>query len=89
MNYYSNINLFVYLSKRYIQEFFEALLILLLYKFLIVQKVDVPILLNISWIAMVIGFITLLLEEWAPSYGKNVKNGMLAYIGTNVIKNKI
>ncbi len=78
-----NIN-YQYYTFRYIQEVIEAFIAYSLFSIL-TDKKDTDIK-KILFMSLFIGFLTLLLEEYDPSYKNTIKNGMLVGIGSQLVK---
>lgn len=71
-----------YFLYRYIQEFLEAFIGLIIV-YLFTQK-------QINWIILfktsgLLGFITLILEEYNPNFNSNVKQGMSFTVGASLM----
>lgn len=74
----------IWYIKYYIQEIVEALAAILIYKMLSSKE---PLdYLSIFKSSLVIGAITTVLETYDSSYKTSVKNGVLATVGTIMIK---
>ena len=73
-----------YYTFRYIQEVIEAFIAYSLFSIL-TDKKDTDIK-KILFMSFFIGFLTLLLEEYDPSYKNTIKNGMLVGIGSQLVK---
>ena len=73
-----------YYSLRYLQEFLEAFIAYSIYMFIKTKNINIY---NNVQVALVIGFITLLLEEYNPAYNKAVKTGMLTSVVTHALTN--
>ncbi len=73
-----------YYVLRYIQEVIEAFIAYSLFNILSDNK-DTNMK-KILFMSFFIGFLTLLLEEYDPSYKNTIKNGMLVGIGSQLVK---
>ncbi len=69
---------------RYIQEVIEAFIAYSLFNILSDNK-DVNTK-KIIFMSFFIGFLTLILEEYDPTYKNTIKNGMLVGIGSQLVK---
>lgn len=74
---------FFYYIKRYFSEFLEALIALTLLS-LFKKENTIDIQKNIK-LALGIGVITLILEEYNPNFSSNIKSGISYTVGTNLI----
>ena len=72
-----------YYTFRYIQEIIEAFIAYSIYVFIKTKSIDIY---NNIQIALVIGIITLLLEEYNPTYNKAVKTGLIMTSVSNAFK---
>ncbi len=76
-----NYNYYIF---RYIQEVIEAFIAYSLFNILSKNKdTDLQ---KILFMSFFIGFLTLILEEYDPSYKNTIKNGMLVGIGSQLVK---
>ncbi len=75
----------VYLIKRFINEFLEAFIIIILYK-LITKDDFYTNIFDVIKKSLIIAPITLFLEEYDREYKKAVKTGMLTIAGSGIIK---
>lgn len=75
---------YTYYTFRYIQEVIEAFIAYSLFSIL-TDKKDNDIK-KILFMSFFIGFLTLLLEEYDPSYKNTIKNGMLVGIGSQLVR---
>lgn len=73
-----------YYISRYIQEIIEAFIALSLFSIL-TSKIENEFK-NILFKSFFIGALTLLLEEYDPSYKNTIKNGMLVGVGSQLVK---
>lgn len=67
----------------YIEECFEALMAIILYTLLTNNKIDIQRIIKTS---LIIGFLTFLLEIYKPNFKDNMKSGMVASLGSSIIK---
>jgi len=72
-----------YYFARYIQEFLEIFIALIIYKSFVYKKVDIK---KVTLMSFVIGFFTLLLEEYDKKYNSTVKNSLLMAVGSQAIQ---
>jgi len=75
---------FIYIIKRYIQEVFEASLGLIVVILMLKKKFD---LYDFSRIVLLIGFVTLILEEYNVEYLNNFKQGIHFTLGSIAFNN--
>lgn len=73
---------FPYLAKRYVQEAIEAFIAIYFVMFVMKKQFEWPDLIRM---ALIIGFVTLILEEYNKDYSSNLKQGILFTIGANFV----
>lgn len=77
----------VYYGKRYAQEVSEALLALSIVKLISKQKyLNIEELSKLIKLSLLVGFITLILEEINPQIKDSVKQGLTAGVGSSILK---
>ncbi len=72
-----------YITLRYIQEILEAFVAYTLFKLISNKQIVFS---NTLRLSMVVGFVTLILEEYNTVYKNSIKNGILANIGSEFVK---
>ena len=71
-----------YYYKRYAQEVFEAFISVMLIRYAMGKDIPMVPLVKASF---VIGLVTLLLEEYNPSFKENIVQGITLSVGSNLI----
>lgn len=71
-----------YFVKRYIQEFLEAFIGLIIIYIFTQKEINYQSLLKTSGL---LGFITLILEDYNPNFNSNIKQGMSFTVGANLM----
>lgn len=71
-----------YYAKRYIQEVFEAFVSIMLIRYAMGKDLPMTALIKAS---LIIGVVTLLLEEYNPSFKENIVQGITFSVGSNLI----
>ena len=71
-----------YYAKRYIQEVFEAFISIMLIRYAMGKDLPMTALIKAS---LLIGLVTLLLEEYNPSFKENIVQGITFSVGSNLI----
>lgn len=74
-------NKVLYYVKRYLQEILEAFIAYSIYNLLKEKTYNIYKMLKVS---LIIGAVTLFLEEYNEDYKKNIKNGLITSISTSV-----
>ncbi len=75
----------IYYIKRFVNEFLEAFIIIILYK-LITKEDYYTNIFDVIKKSLIIAPITLFLEEYDREYKKAIKSGMLTIAGSGIIK---
>ncbi len=75
----------IYLIKRFINEFLEAFIIIILYKLITSNDYYINIF-DIIKKSLIIAPITLFLEDYDMEYKKAIKTGMITVAGSGIIK---
>lgn len=81
-----NISVFI---KRYLNEFLEAFIAYTGYGLLTNSEMSLQVLVKNIKVALILGALTFVLENYNPSYKATVKTGMIATLGSQIVKNNI
>ena len=77
------------LIKLYLNEVLEAFIAYTIYKILTGTELSIEVLIKNVKVALILGALTFVLENYNPSYKATVKTGMIATLGSQIVKNNI
>jgi hypothetical protein len=77
------------LTNLYLNEVLEAFIAYTIYGLLTNSELSLQIIIKNVKVALCIGLLTFILENYNPKYKDTVKNGMMSTLGMQMVKNNI